>query len=47
MKYPDGVKIDASEFPADWFEGLRDDQVDLLSYPKITVWIIIKMACLT
>ena len=26
-KYPDGVKIDASEFPKDWFEGLRDEQV--------------------
>lgn len=26
--YPDGVKIDASEFPSTWFEGLKDEQVD-------------------
>lgn len=25
-KYPDGVKIDAAEFPADWFKGLKDEQ---------------------
>ena len=35
MKYPDGVKIDAAEFPADWFEGLKDEQVMMKAIVRI------------
>lgn len=34
-KYPDGVKIDAAEFPADWFKGLRDEQVELKAFLNV------------
>ena len=30
VKYPKGCDIDVNEFPADWFEGLSDEQVCII-----------------
>jgi hypothetical protein len=34
IKYPKGCDIDPKEFPADWFAGLRDEQVCRLNLPR-------------